>query len=348
MAMGWQPKYSNTDRLLYTIRQIGEAIGELHAMGLSREVLAKLELQARALSTHASTSIEGNPLPLTDVKHLLKSNPIHIRKTEREVLNYNHALQKVSAEIKAKTFQLNMKTMNAIQALVVKGLMEQTQDIGRIRQHHVVIRDPHRPDAIIFIPPDYKDVPKLTKNLIDFIQRNFGKIDPIILAGLFHRQNVIIHPYMDGNGRTTRLLTTAILGQGSLDIFNIFAFENYYNQNIRRYFSAVGLQGDYYELENSIDFTEWLEYFVEGILDELSRVRKTIPTIHRPRLEDHHKRILRYIEKHGSITQREYGQLVNRSLAARKIDFQKLLTLGLLESHGGGRSLHYTLKNNEW
>lgn len=344
--MGWQPKYSNTDRLLYTIRQIGEAIGELQAMGLSRDVLAKLELQARALSTHASTSIEGNPLPLTDVKRLLQSNPVHIRNTEREVLNYNRALKKVSANIKAGTFQLSIKTMNATQGLVVKGLLEQTQDMGRLRQHHVVIRDPHKPDTIVFIPPDYKDVPTLTKHLFDFIHSHIDKIDPIILAGLFHRQNVIIHPYMDGNGRTTRLLTTAILGQGGLDVFNIFAFENYYNQNIRRYFTTVGLQGDYYEVANTINFTKWLEYFSEGILDELRRVRKTIPTIHRPRLEEHHKRILRYIEKHGSITQREYGKIVIRSLAARKKDFQKLLALGLLESHGGGRSLYYTLVEN--
>lgn len=317
-------------------------------MGLSRDTLAKLEIQARALSTHASTSIEGNPLPLTDVKKLLQSNPAYLRDTEREVLNYNHALQKIYTEIKTGTFHLSVQTMNAIQALVVKGLMEKAEDIGRIRQQHVVIRDPRRPDAIVFIPPDYKDVPKLTKDLIGFINRNVGTIDPIILAGLFHRQNVIIHPYMDGNGRSTRLLATAILGQGGLDIFEIFSFENYYNQNIRRYFTAVGLQGDYYELEHTINFTEWLEYFADGILDELSRVRKTIPTIQRPRLEDHHKKILRHIEKHGSITQREYGKMVSRSLAARKKDFQKLLALGLIESHSGGRSLYYTLTEKRW
>ena len=83
-----------------------------------------------------------------------------------------------------------------------------------------------------------------------FINKNLGKIDPIVLAGLFHRQCVIVHPFIDGNGRTTRLLTTAILGKAGLDLFEIFSFENYYNQNITRYFKAVGLEGDYYDLEN--------------------------------------------------------------------------------------------------
>jgi Fic family protein len=64
---------------------------------------------------------------------------------------------------------------------------------------------------VAYIPPDTKDVLPLTKELMDFVNKNIGKIDAVILAGIFHRQNVIIHPFIDGNGRTTRLLTTAIL-----------------------------------------------------------------------------------------------------------------------------------------
>ncbi|MEJ2742760.1 MAG: hypothetical protein P8176_09820 [Gammaproteobacteria bacterium] len=60
-------------------------------------------------------------------------------------------------------------------------------------------------------------------------------------------------------------------------MFEIFSFENYYNHNITRYFKAVGLVDDYYELKNDIDFSAWLEYFTDGILDELRRVRKTLP-----------------------------------------------------------------------
>src|SRR5690606_4409487 len=117
---------------------------------------------------------------------------------------------------------------------------------------------------------------QLTTELMLFINNHIGQIDPIILAGIFHRQCVIIHPFMDGNGRTTRLLTTAILGSAGLDLFQIFSFENYYNRNITQYFKTVGLEGDYYDLEKHIDFSDWLEYFADGILDELHRVRKIL------------------------------------------------------------------------
>ncbi|MEX2618187.1 MAG: Fic family protein [Alphaproteobacteria bacterium] len=330
-----------TNRLLVTMRRIGEAIGEIRALGLNRRTLARLEREARELATHASTSIEGNPLPLTDVKRLLKAAPIHMRDTEREILNYNRALQEIHAAVKSGRFRLDIPTMERIQGIVVDGLLPNPGHIGALRKEPVLIRDPRRPDAVVFIPPDHGDVPELTRELAGFVARNDAETDPIILAGLFHRQFVIVHPFMDGNGRTARLLTTAILGLGGLDIFEIFAFENYYNRNVSRYFQTVGLQGDYYELAKDIDFTAWLEYFADGILDELRRVRGAIPQGSPVRLEEHHRRLLDYIDAHGSISQREYGRISNRSLAARKQDFQKLLDEGLIQREGGGRSIYY-------
>ncbi len=344
--MTWKPNYTISDKLLFTIREIGESIGEIKSFSLTGKTLAKLELEARELSSFASTSIEGNPLALTDVKYLLKNKKEHIRDTEREVLNYNKALRKLYTDVGDQAFKLNKATLEKTQKQVVEGLMDNPSDIGHIRQAPVVIRNPRKLDEFVFLPPEAKDVEALIKDMFDFINTHIGKIDPIILAGIFHRQCVIIHPFMDGNGRTTRLITTAILGKAGLDLFEIFSFENYYNQNITRYFKAVGLQGDYYDLKGEIDFTGWLEYFADGILDELRRIRKALPEKleAKPRLEPHHKQVLGYIAEQGSITQREYSQISNRSLAARKLDFERLLTLGLIKTEGSGRGTYYVRK----
>jgi len=341
--MSWTPKYTISNKLLLTIREIGESLGELKSFSLSDQQLARLELEARELSTYASTSIEGNPLPLTDVKRLLKTNKENVRDTEREVLNYNKALRSLYAQVRSGKFQLSVKTLEKVQAQVVDGLMENLSHCGALRRDPVIIRNPRKIDEIVFIPPDSKDVGKLTADLLKFIKGNIGKIDPFILAGIFHRQYVIIHPFIDGNGRTARLLTTTILGEAGLDLFEIFSFENYYNRNISAYFKAVGLEGDYYDLAESIDFSGWLEYFADGILDELRRMRKALPekTNVILRLEPHHRKILDYIEEHGSITQREYGGISSRSLASRKLDFDKLIKLNLIEAKGTGRGTYY-------
>jgi len=75
--MNWKPQYTITNKLLLTIREIGEAMGEIRSFHLTGKALAKLELDARELSSFASTSIEGNPLALTDVKRMLYSSGLY-------------------------------------------------------------------------------------------------------------------------------------------------------------------------------------------------------------------------------------------------------------------------------
>ncbi len=336
----WSPKYTIRNRLLRTIREIGETLGTIKSQPISGQRLARLADDARALSSFASTSIEGNPLPLTDVKRLIKQAPGQIRDTEREVLNYNRALEWVQAKVGSGKFELSTQSIEKIQSMVVEGLMTNPYDIGHIRKDAVVIRDPRVLDSIVFMPPDHGDVAKLCDVLFAFVRENINELDPVLLAGLFHKQMVIIHPFMDGNGRSTRLMTSAILGMAGLDFWLMFSFEAYYNRNVTRYFQMVGEAGDYYDLKGKTDFSNWLEYFAEGILDELKRVQKSLPE--KPlRLTPHFETILRYIDQHGSITQKEYGAISKRSLAARKKDFAKLADMGLIRRIGGGRSVHY-------
>lgn len=340
----WSPKYAITNKMLSCLRQIGEVMGLVRAANISSDGLVELKYRARILSSYASTSIEGNPLPLTDVKRLIKQSPKIIRDTEKEVINYNKALVYVNKKVKAGQFKLSHSEINYIQSLVVNNLMANTEDVGKYRKRPVVIRDPRSANNIRFIPPDYKDVKPLMEDLINFINNNLEKIDPILLAGIFHKQYVIIHPFMDGNGRTTRLITTALLGSLGFDLFEIFSLENYYNQNVSKYFDYVGVFGDYYEAKNDIDFTKWLEYFADGLLDELKRVQKTLPDFLRPlRLAKHHLDILKFIEKHGSINQAEYANISSRSLAARKQDFKKLVELDLIIAKGNGKATHYVI-----
>ena len=79
----FKPKYFISLELLDNIKKITSVVTQLNARTYTNIILHKFERKARDLSAHASTSIEGNPLPLTDVKALLKSRPEHLR----EVLN---------------------------------------------------------------------------------------------------------------------------------------------------------------------------------------------------------------------------------------------------------------------
>src|SRR5664279_3773595 len=97
--MPFIPKYTITDRLLAHIIRINSLVIELNNERFPHIVLHEFERSALAVSSYASTSIEGNPLPLTEVKNILKSNPVNIRDCEKEVINYNQALQELNKKM---------------------------------------------------------------------------------------------------------------------------------------------------------------------------------------------------------------------------------------------------------
>ncbi|KKS98354.1 MAG: Fic family protein [Candidatus Gottesmanbacteria bacterium GW2011_GWA2_43_14] len=339
------PRYTITDRLLSNIKRVNALVNELNNRRFPNVVLIELEKTARAVSTYASTSIEGNPFPLTEVKKILISKSVHIRDSEKEILNYNQALQNLNEKLEKAQVKLSLNLILRIQKEITKGLLPKFES-GKLREKPVVVNDP-RTRKVIYLPPDAKDVKKLIEDLIGFVNSNRNEIDPLILAGIFHKQMVIIHPFMDGNGRTTRLATKVLLAEMGLNTFNLFSFEHYYNKNVTKYFQTVGEFGNYYELTDKIDFTPWLEYFTEGIIDELLRVQKLLPQVGmspETQLKPYHLKMLEFIKERGFISDRDYAKLVDRAKATRALDFKKLIELGLISRKAKGKATFYVLR----
>ena len=339
-------RYRITPALLRTIKSITKVIIELNGQHFSNLVLAQLEHEALETSSHTSTSIEGNPLPLTEVKRLLKQRPNQLRTFEREVVNYNDTLIWLNAQLEKTEPSINLNFLLEVHKRVMKGLLPSSQ-LGKFRNEPVFVNDP-RLRKTVYWPPDQKDVRSLLEALILFLKSSMRDLDPIILAGIFHKQFVIIHPFIDGNGRTVRLVTKSILAHLGIDTFSLFSFENFYNNNVTNYFSKVGVRGNYYDLK--IDMTEWLEYFAEGILDELFRVQKTlqreVSSERTPEtvLSSDQQKILVFISKNGFIKDSDYAKLTKRAKATRTLDFNKLIQLKLIQRFGKGKSTYYKKK----
>lgn len=343
--MVFKPHYIITDRLLANIKNINSIVLELNNRRFPKVVLYELERRAREISTFASTSIEGNPLSLTDVKQILKNSPKNLGKSEQEVINYNKALEELNKKLQKTPALFNLDLILSVHKQVVDKLVPSYQH-GKLRGEPVFVNNP-KTGKTIYWPPDHKDVPGLIIDLVNYITGNKGSVDSLILAGIFHKQFVIIHPFMDGNGRTARLATKTLLVDLGLNTFNLFSFENYYNRNVTNYFNNVGASGNYYDIVDSLDFTNWLEYFTDGIIDELLRVKKLLPEVSvnpQTELKPHHKKILEHIREKSYISDKDYAKLTNRAKATRSLDFNKLIDMGLIERKGKGKTTYYTLK----
>ena len=341
----FKPSYTITNKLLANIKKISSIVIELNNRRFQEIVIYELEKKAREISTYASTSIEGNPLPLTDVKQIIKNKPENLRNSEQEIINYNAVLEELNVNLQKQSINFDIDLVLSVHKKIVNNLVPKYQ-LGKLRKEPVFVNNP-KTDKTIYWPPDHGDVPELINGLLDFVIKKKGVVDPLIIAGIFHKQFVIIHPFMDGNGRTARICTKVVLADMGLDTFNLFSFENYYNKNVTNYFNIVGVSGNYYDIADSVDFTGWLEYFTDGIIDEFLRVKKLLMEISPgPTMElfPYHEKILKFIGKKGYITDSDYTKITERAKATRSLDFNKLINLGFIERKGKGRATYYILK----
>lgn len=97
------------------------------------------------------------------------------------------------------------------------------------------------------------------KELVDWLGTDTG-IHPVLVSGIAQFQLVQIHPFVDSNGRTARLLSTLCLYRSGYDFKRLFTISEYYDRNRAAYYRALQTVR-----EQDLDLTVWLEYFCEGL-----------------------------------------------------------------------------------
>lgn len=239
---------------------------------------ARLRETARLLSTHYSTQIEGNRLTLDEATRVIQRDE-HFpgrQRDEREVLGYYRALDELE-KLAAKKAGITEKVIQTFHALVMGGKRGKVKPTP-YRDGQNVIRD-SRSGAIVYLPPEAKDVPALMADLVKWLTTSETAALPCPLrAAIAHCQFATIHPYYDGNGRTARLLTTLTLHLGGYDLKGFYSLEEYYARDLPSYYSAIaiGPSHNYYMGRAEADITAWIEYFCAGMVDAFESVQRRV------------------------------------------------------------------------
>jgi hypothetical protein len=112
---------------------------------------------------------------------------------------------------------------------------------------------------IIYTPPPKEDVPPLMRELVDWLRAE-SPIHPVLVAGIAQFQLVHIHPFLDGNGRTSRLLSTLSLYRAAYDFKRLFTLSEFYDRDRTAFYQAIqSVRG------RDMDLTGWLQFFVAGL-----------------------------------------------------------------------------------
>lgn len=266
------PRFALTPNTVKALMSV-EADRQLVAsLPITAPMLDSLRRTARLLSTHFSTQIEGNRLSPAQVEQVIEGEgkfPGRER-DESEVRNYYAALQHVEALGRSKD-RLTEREIQMIHGLVMSGKKKATP----YRAGQNVIRDA-RTGAIVYLPPEAKDVPRLMRELVLWLNESLVRqeLPAPVVAAVAHYQFATIHPYFDGNGRTARLLTTLLLHQSGYGLNGIYSLEEYYAANLNGYYAALALGTSHnYFGRADADLSPFVDYFCAGMADAFAKVR---------------------------------------------------------------------------
>jgi Fic family protein len=184
----------------------------------------------------------------------------------------------------------------------------------------------------VYTPPPAHDVPILMGQLVDWLRRT-SDVHPVLVSGIAQFQIVHIHPFLDGNGRTSRLLSMLCLYRAGYDFKRLFSISEYYDRDRPAFYRALQSVR-----EGDMDMTPWLEYFVGGLAAQLAEIRvrgeqaiRRDVWVREHGLNDRQGEALAHLLEHGSLTIQDFERLcpsVNRRSLQR--DLKALVEKGIV------------------
>jgi len=345
------PKLTITNTLLKRIARIDAAQEVILNAPLVPAWERKFQQEAMNRSVHHSTKIEGNELSMKDVEKVLTGGKVQTRRIRdiQEVINYRNAAQYISDHFSEGEHKMvtegNLKSIH--KALTVDILPEQWR--GRYRDKKAMEVDVVSGKTVF----EAMSPAKLETALHDFFfwynSREGKEWHPVIRAGVLHYQITYIHPFVEANGRTARTMATLSLYNDGYDIKKFFSLDEYYDQNIEEYYKFLQTA------DKAGDTTEWLEYFSDGLGEELNRIKERIVALSRDRafrdrvggqiaLGERQIDIIKFIEKVGYFQNKDFKALypdLSDDTILREL--KPLIEKKLIKKQGKTRGARYVL-----
>ena len=345
--MAFNPKYTITPKINKALVEIERVRGFLDAVKLKDDWIADMQKKALILESHHSTHIEGTALSLEQAKSILDGKKVKgvSRDDERELLNYKKAMDFISKYL-GKDDPVSEGIVRELHKILVKGVRGENADPGNYRkiQNYVVNS---RTREVVYTPPAPLDVPHLMREFTEWVSKA-GDVSPILVAGIAQFQFVHIHPFIDGHGRTARLLSTLILYKTGYDFKRLFTISEYYDKDRPAYYQAIQTVR-----KRSMDMTTWLEYFVDGLRSQMEAIQdkgrkvviadKAVAMLKEPGLNSRQEKIVRYLALNDQIDNEQCQKICKSIKRTATRDLKALVEKDVLEKRGAKKGTFYVL-----
>lgn len=312
--------------------------------------LKELRKIATIESIGSSTRIEGSILTDREVEKLLKSVKINTleKRDEQEVVGYYEALKIILENF--TDVPLTQNHIHQLHSLLLKHSDKDQSHKGRFKQlsNQVVAHYPDGTQRIIF----KTTAPHLTasemESLVLWTNERFERQDlhPLLIVSAFVYEFLSIHPYQDGNGRLSRLLTTLLLLQSDYRFVQYVSFEHVIESRKEAYYRALmNGQKNRYKEEERMD--RWVLFFLESLVELTRRLEEKYDAYSnlKTALNRRQQQIVACVKDHETVQIKEIeNALEHYARNTIKKDLAYLVNEGILLKTGAGRGVRYYLK----
>lgn len=340
-----------TPEVLNLIARIDEFKGAWRALGtLAPDRLSALRRIATIESIGSSTRIEGSKLTDREVEKLLSNLAIQSFETrdQQEVAGYAELMDLVFSAWRDIPF--NENHVKQLHQILLRHSEKDSRHRGQYKTHSNSVAAFDEAGAqigIVFETASPFDTPRLMAELVAWVngEREKAALHPLLIIAIFVVVFLEIHPFQDGNGRLSRVLTTLLLIQAGYAYVPYSSLESVIELNKEAYYLALRkTQGSI--RTDAPDWQPWLVFFLRSLAEQVRRLEKKVERerIVLATMPELSLRIVELAREHGRVTIGDAIRLTGASRNTLKQHFRQLVERGHLNQQGAGRGVWYGLK----
>ena len=304
------------------------------------EELEKLVEIAKIQSTEASNAIEGIVTTSTRIKQLVEEKTTPRNRDGQEIAGYRDALNIIHDNFDAIPISKNyiLQLHKIMYNHMNNPFAGQTKNV----QNYISATYPDGHVEIIFTPLSPFETPEALEKICEEYNRVIGnmEVEPLIAIPVFIHDFLCIHPFNDGNGRMSRLLTTLLLYRNGFYVGKYISLESKISKSKDLYYDALAMSQDGWH-EASEDVVPFIKYMLSTIIsayrdfeDRFSIVEEKISAVEMVRKASQNKL--------GKFTKQDIRELCpSLSVSSLEGSLRKLVDEGYLKREGTGRATYY-------
>lgn len=340
--------FSETQNLINKISAIDLFKGKWQTLE-KRETkyLKELRRIATIESIGSSTRIEGAKLTDEAIEKLLNNIKVSkfVSRDEQEIIGYYRTLELILENY--ETIILSENYIQQLHGILLKETKKDQRHRGEYKKvtNKVIAKYPDGVERVIFNTTEPHLVNKEMSELIDWINKQFDdqSIHPLFIIATFIYEFLSIHPFQDGNGRLSRLLTTLLFMKHGYGFIQYISFEHIIEEKKKEYYKALmsGQQNRYKENEN---IYEWILFFLTSIEDLITKLEIKYQKYSNKQsyLNSRQLELMQLIKSCQPLKISDIAMKMEKySINTLKKDIQYLLAEKLIEKIGKGRGTIY-------